>query len=76
MFTIACSSAVACRFFYFLFYDPGRWVDDVNNASGFSVERGMVWVWVSCSCLKNGFMCPSNEFALADLFYKLKIGLG
>jgi hypothetical protein len=78
MFTIPCSFATACRFlflFLFLFYGPGRWTEDVNNAYGFRVETGMFWVWVFCSCLGNGFLCHWKEFALADLFYKLKVGL-
>jgi hypothetical protein len=48
----------------------------MNNASGFRVERGMFWVWVFCSCLGNGFLCHWKEYALADLFYNLKIKLG
>jgi hypothetical protein len=24
-----------CFYFWFLFYGPGRWTEDVNNASGF-----------------------------------------
>jgi hypothetical protein len=51
MSTILCSSVAACRFFcfcfLFLFYGPGHWTEDVNNTSGFRVERGMFWVWVS-----------------------------
>jgi hypothetical protein len=38
-------------------------------------REGMVWVWVFCSCLENDFLCPRKESALANLFYKLKIGL-
>jgi hypothetical protein len=49
MSTISCSSAAACRFlflflFFVLFYGLGRWIEDVNNVSGFRVERGMFWV--------------------------------
>jgi hypothetical protein len=57
--TIPCFSFVACRFlflFFVLFYGLGRWAEYVNNASGFRVERGMLWVWVFCSCLGNGFL--------------------
>jgi hypothetical protein len=42
MSTILCSSAAAYRFFIlvfcFLFYGSGRWVEDVNNASGFQLR--------------------------------------
>ena len=40
MSTILCFSSAACRFL-FLFCGPNRWAEDVNNASGFRVERGM-----------------------------------
>jgi hypothetical protein len=40
MSTIRFSFATACRFL-FLFYGPSRWTEDVSNASGFRVERGM-----------------------------------
>jgi heme/copper-type cytochrome/quinol oxidase subunit 3 len=46
MSTISCSSLLLvgfCFCFLFLFYGPGHWTDDVNNASGFRVERGMFW---------------------------------
>ena len=66
--TIPCSSATTCRFL-FLFYGPGHWAEDVNNASDFQVKRGMFWVWIFCSCLGNGFLCHLKESALADLFY-------
>ena len=45
---ILYSSAAACRFFIlvfdFLFDDPGRWAEDVNNASNFQ-SRGE---WFGC----------------------------
>jgi hypothetical protein len=47
---ISCSFAATCRFFIlvfcFLFYDPSRWVEDVNNASGFQLKG----VWFGCGC--------------------------
>jgi hypothetical protein len=41
----------------------------------FSREGNSLGVGVY-SYLKNGFLCSQKEFALVDLFYKLKIGLG
>jgi hypothetical protein len=50
MSTIPRSSAVACSFFIlvfsFLFYGPGRWAEDMNNAHGFQ-SRGK---WFECGC--------------------------
>jgi hypothetical protein len=50
MSTISCSSAAACRFFIlvfsFLFYGPGRWAENMNNASGFQSREK----WFGCEC--------------------------
>jgi hypothetical protein len=68
---IPCSSAAACRFFIlvfcFLFYGPGRGVEDVNNVSGFQ-SRGE---WFRCECFAYAW-----KMASCAIFYKLKIGLG
>ena len=79
---ILCSSDAACKFFIlifcFLFYGPSHWTEDVNNAYGFQSRRewfGPFGCGSFCLCLENGFLCPRKEFVLADLFYKLKIGL-
>jgi hypothetical protein len=80
MSTILYSSTAVCRFFIlvfcFLFYGPDRWAEDVNNAYGFQSRGEWFGCGCFCSCLKNDFLCPWKEFELADLFYKLKIGLG
>ena len=50
-------------------------VNDVNNAPDFHVERGMIWVWIFCLCIENNFLCLWKESELANMCYKLKIGL-
>jgi hypothetical protein len=59
----------------FLFYSPGHWAKDMNKASSFQSRGEWLGCGCFCSCLKNGFLFHWNEFALADLFYKLKVGL-